>query len=435
MKKYISLLLLLFLIPLTATAQFSGTVTSVYGWRTHPIFGIGHGHSGVDIAAPQGVALESLTSGVVVYSGWVGGYGWFISIKDSSGVYWNYGHNSMLLLSEGDRVTEGQPIALVGSTGNSTGPHVHIERRIGGTFGNTTDPLPYIQSKWSLDGYNGTGEFPNSPDFKVIPSIDFDYSGYFSPNEEVMRMGKNILTALTAAISFAQKNLIDLLLILFTLELAWFAIQSALNASLDINELIPRFIRYGFFLFLFSSWNIIVSEFFVPMIEQITSTATGKEFSQNEFLKFDELFISVATMIKPFLHIDDSMSSFTQIIAFISVPFILAITILLSFYIMYKLLNFYLMCVFGALGLPLMIFKVSERYGKNLLSSILVSAFDLILSIWLYLVFISGIESCQIIDGDSIAMLLCFTIIYTILAGLLPNLSNSMTGKLQGILN
>lgn len=71
-----------------------------------------------------------LATGTVVYSGWCGGYGYFISVQDSNGVCWNMGHNSQLLYSVGDHVNQGQVIAISGSTGNSTGPHVHVERRL-----------------------------------------------------------------------------------------------------------------------------------------------------------------------------------------------------------------------------------------------------------------------------------------------------------------
>lgn len=96
---------------------FSGEVTSVYGWRIHPIFGIGKGHEGVDIAVPTGVGVPSLATGTVVYSGWCGGYGYFISVQDANGVCWNMGHNSQLLYPVGTHVVQGQVIAISGSTG------------------------------------------------------------------------------------------------------------------------------------------------------------------------------------------------------------------------------------------------------------------------------------------------------------------------------
>lgn len=119
----------------------TSNITSVYGWRTHPIFGVGRGHSGVDIGAPHGVAVVAANPGKVIYSGWYGGYGNCIMIDHGGGVVTLYGHNSSLKAYEGQRVSRGQTIALIGSTGWSTGPHCHFEVRINGK---TTDPLDYI---------------------------------------------------------------------------------------------------------------------------------------------------------------------------------------------------------------------------------------------------------------------------------------------------
>ncbi len=119
----------------------TSNITSVYGWRTHPIFGVGRGHSGVDIGAPSGAAVVAANPGTVISSGWNGGYGYCVIIDHGGGITTLYGHNSSLLVSVGQTVSRGQTIALVGSTGWSTGPHCHFEVRINGS---TTDPLDYI---------------------------------------------------------------------------------------------------------------------------------------------------------------------------------------------------------------------------------------------------------------------------------------------------
>ena len=116
-------------------------ITSIYGWRTHPIFGVGRGHTGVDIGAPHGSSVVAANAGKVIYSGWFGGYGNCVQIDHGGGVTTLYGHNSKLLVSVGQRVSRGQTIAKVGSTGDSTGPHCHFEVRINGKH---VDPLDYI---------------------------------------------------------------------------------------------------------------------------------------------------------------------------------------------------------------------------------------------------------------------------------------------------
>jgi len=93
-----------------------------------------HGHNGIDLGAPVGEPILAAASGKVVISraGWNGGYGNYIVIQHDNGMQTVYGHASKLLVSEGDTVKQGQKIALVGSTGQSTGPHLHVEVR-GGT--------------------------------------------------------------------------------------------------------------------------------------------------------------------------------------------------------------------------------------------------------------------------------------------------------------
>lgn len=119
----------------------SGPITSPYGWRTHPIFGTARYHSGIDIGADYGDTVVAADSGVVIFSGWMGGYGKAVIIDHGNGLSTLYGHNSELLASEGQRVSKGQAIARVGATGYATGPHVHFEVRANGS---PTDPMAYL---------------------------------------------------------------------------------------------------------------------------------------------------------------------------------------------------------------------------------------------------------------------------------------------------
>lgn len=110
--------------------QGSWTLTSPQGWRIHPIYGVRKYHSGADLAAEQGTPIVACQSGTVVYAGWIDGYGNAVIIDHGAGVTSLYGHNSELLVSAGQKVSQGDQIALCGSTGNSTGPHCHWEVRI-----------------------------------------------------------------------------------------------------------------------------------------------------------------------------------------------------------------------------------------------------------------------------------------------------------------
>lgn len=119
-----------------------GTITSTWGDRVHPIYGDTRHHAGVDIGVDYNTPLVAAADGRVIMSSWYGGYGKTIMIDHGNNIVSLYGHNSSLLVKEGDYVKGGQPIALAGSTGNSTGPHCHFEVRENGT---DIDPYTYIK--------------------------------------------------------------------------------------------------------------------------------------------------------------------------------------------------------------------------------------------------------------------------------------------------
>jgi murein DD-endopeptidase MepM/ murein hydrolase activator NlpD len=119
----------------------SSYISSPYGYRIHPITHTRKFHSGIDIAASYGVSIEAANSGTVIYAGWNGGYGNTVIIDHGAGVSTLYAHTSRILVSVGESVKGGEVIAKVGSTGLSTGPHLHFEVR---KNGETTNPLNYV---------------------------------------------------------------------------------------------------------------------------------------------------------------------------------------------------------------------------------------------------------------------------------------------------
>lgn len=102
------------------------TLSSEYGWRW------GRMHAGIDLAAPQGAPIYAMNAGTVVLSGWFAGYGYAVIIDHGNGVQTLHGHTSQLLVSEGQEVAAGERIALVGNTGYSFGPHLHLEVHVNG---------------------------------------------------------------------------------------------------------------------------------------------------------------------------------------------------------------------------------------------------------------------------------------------------------------
>lgn len=120
---------------MTLTRPVSGVLTSRYGYRW------GRTHTGIDIGAPTGTSIKAASSGTVTFAGWKGSLGNLVVLSHGNGIQTYYGHCSKLLVSAGQKVSAGQLIAKVGSTGRSTGSHLHFEIRVNGS---SINPQGYI---------------------------------------------------------------------------------------------------------------------------------------------------------------------------------------------------------------------------------------------------------------------------------------------------
>ncbi|MBR6969351.1 MAG: peptidoglycan DD-metalloendopeptidase family protein [Firmicutes bacterium] len=122
-------------------SQASTRITSPFGWRYLSLLGGRNYHTGVDIGAAGGTNILAANSGKVIKAGWNNSYGYMVMVDHGGGIVTLYAHSSKLLVKTGDVVTRGQAIALIGSTGMSTGNHLHFEVRVNGKYQN---PLNYI---------------------------------------------------------------------------------------------------------------------------------------------------------------------------------------------------------------------------------------------------------------------------------------------------
>ena len=117
--------------------------SSSYGWRIDPFNGEKAFHEGLDFPGATGTAINATAGGIVTFAGQTPDYGKLVKIEHGSGLETRYGHSSKLLVKVGDRVEKGQEIAEMGSTGRSTGPHLHYEIRLNG---NVLDPRQYLKA-------------------------------------------------------------------------------------------------------------------------------------------------------------------------------------------------------------------------------------------------------------------------------------------------
>jgi murein DD-endopeptidase MepM/ murein hydrolase activator NlpD len=130
-----------FTLPITGAIISSG-----FGWRIHPVTGEKKLHKGVDFAAPTGTPIFASADGVVTDAGWTdGGYGNIVELRHSDGSVTLYAHTNKVYVSKGQLVNRGQAIAEVGTTGRSTGPHLHFEVQPDGKT--AVDPMDYLQMR------------------------------------------------------------------------------------------------------------------------------------------------------------------------------------------------------------------------------------------------------------------------------------------------
>ena len=120
-----------------------GWISSTFGWRTDPFTGRYAQHSGIDFAGKDGSDVLAVATGIVTDAGERSGYGELVEINHGNGYVTRYGHNERVLVRVGDKVNKGQRISLMGSTGRSTGPHVHFEVLYNGVV---VDPEQYIEA-------------------------------------------------------------------------------------------------------------------------------------------------------------------------------------------------------------------------------------------------------------------------------------------------
>jgi murein DD-endopeptidase MepM/ murein hydrolase activator NlpD len=120
----------------------SAPVTSPFGWRRHPIFGVRKFHTGVDLAGPNHSAIRAADSGNVLYTGWYGGYGKVVIVSHGNGMATLYAHMSKTNVEAGQNISKGDIVGYEGTTGFSTGPHLHFEVRVNGKPNN---PLSYLK--------------------------------------------------------------------------------------------------------------------------------------------------------------------------------------------------------------------------------------------------------------------------------------------------
>ena len=159
---------LLLVCPLLCAAQ-EVNVTSDFGWRLHPVYGYEKFHTGVDLGYPYGSPVGSLDAGTVVLAGWNGGYGNCVIVQHANGDCTLYGHLARVSVKAGEQVDAGRLIGYSGSTGVSTGPHLHVEWWHDGQYCN---PLSLFENGGRLEGVVAVSSGMGIAGKQLIPVVE-----------------------------------------------------------------------------------------------------------------------------------------------------------------------------------------------------------------------------------------------------------------------
>lgn len=423
------------LFSLPTAEAFGGTITSLYGYRVHPIWGRGMGHGGVDLAVEYGTALPAIVSGTITDIGWQGstphsGYGQYLEIQDDkTGKHFIYAHLDSVAVSVGTHVNQGDIVAYCGLTGATTGPHLHLtvytnvdaEVESGG---DREDPLPYMEAAgWNLNGDtsgNTYGKGTGGIFGKLIPSItyDMDWAEYFKPSETLANAAKNVFDFFTKAMDHIKDNLRNILFTLCVLDLLWYLAKTCMELEpLTPQKFFSKLIRYGFFIAIWDSWRTIFKEVFFPLYEDIATLYSGSTVTVEDMLSFDSLYNQLSQILGSNLSLSWTFNPVTGvpglalfIICNILVFLILIISFILCLYILVRISYFYIVCIFGVLGLPLSMIPVLNVHAGTMLGNVLSYALELSFTASMFSIMLNFLQTLKPVEADSAVGLLLFLI-------------------------
>ena len=377
-------------IPHSNSGWFGGPVTSQYGPRIHPVTGnVDSFHSGIDLGIPEGVKAPAAADGIVQFAGWAGGYGYYVVVEMADGTSFAYGHLDDIWVNVGDKVKKGDIVGLVGNTGVSTGPHMHIEHIINGE---RVDPYDfYIKAGWTLDG---AVPYEMGKRKGIFRDKVIDFQAYFNMTFEAAKTFANILIDITKAINIVQKHALTLLLSLIMLDIIiryTYALVTK-NKQGFIQGFTTRLIHYSIITILILSWSTI-AEFIKNFAFEAADTAyTG--LYNNEYLIADPsvLFLQVGHLYEAYIKQSTigiiGMASPSVQAVLLSLPIIsdifyfyyalilglFTLTIIFAAYIVcyisWNFVYFYLTTLFCLVGLPFSAFKITEKQPTMMYKSL-----------------------------------------------------------------
>lgn len=358
-------------------------VTSDFGWREHPIFGTQKFHSGIDFAAEEGQPIYAAADGIVSTAGWVSGYGNTVILSHGDGLETVYGHNTEVLVWEGQLITQGTIIALAGSTGNSTGPHCHFEVALNGE---AVDPWEYVDG--SARPSSNPMDFFKS-DYNFLP-IDFTASVDFAkPLRDILT---ELVTKCTEGLVLIQDTMKYFFWALVTIDFAYAAFWGMFKTNYNprtgqpatakayIHWLLQRIIFYSILAAIAFHWQDWFIQFILSFFTTMGSTAMGSTTAEVGQIVSDPTMIvqKGITLIAPvFTYIGDfsgpmALLNLSTIVPTLIVAFaILVCFLLIGIQIGSAYVEFYIMSLFA---FPMFCFSGLDylrRYGAHAVNAVI----------------------------------------------------------------
>jgi hypothetical protein len=369
------------LVPCLAYANLSmqypvvAPKTSDFGWRMHPVYGTPRLHAGVDLGAAEGTAVHAAATGVIEYSGWISGYGYYILInhgQDDSGrtIRTGYAHLSNLTGSfAGKPVEQGELIAYAGATGTVSGDCLHFEVRLGnstgygGLTGEVVNPEAYLGGLPMASGAGGDAE-------ELFVPVDFSvFYDFALPLRDMM---DKMAAACTSGLKIVQQEMVPLFICLITMDLALAFLWSLFrqdSAQGMFEFLLHKGVVYGILLFFLENWGSLVDllrNYFVSsaalMFHQDIETAVAAVSDPADVIQ------QGMNLTAPYFNCIESFHSPIAIffnkgliaIAFLLGVLTVAIFLLLGIQIMLAYLEFYLMGVLSVVSVTLAGFRYTS---------------------------------------------------------------------------
>lgn len=386
------LFFLTFLFSLTAYAY---EITSPYGWRTHPVFGTKKFHTGIDIALDYGDPIPATDSGTVTYAGYAEGYGNVVYINHPDGTQTRYAHCEELLVATGDTVQKNKIIALAGSTGWSTGPHLHIEYHVNGE---TVDPVPYLKAQ-GWDVFYGSGGGFDLFGFGSYNEVPWDFEAFFEIGETARNILEDFSKKCTQGLSLLRDEAVWLLLILMVIDLALSVMLTGFQNGW--KSYLSKILKYSIILFLVANWADFINDFVLSffttnatLLADPSGVVIGDNVSDPSLIMQKGVFmikpafnyVSVHTGAKLLANILDVMIALILAVGSLFCFFLIGVSLTLIY------LEFYFYALLSVLAVPFGIITQLKFIGERGLGAVINSGLRLMAVSVVVAIFVPFIE-------------------------------------------